>query len=59
MYSDFDFLDMMHMLLFYYGAQYLTNGSLSIEPTFFDWVHTILTNRAFLGGPLDLCNDRQ
>ena len=52
MYSDFDFLDMMHMLLFYYGAQYLTNGSLSIEPTFFDWVHTILTNRAFLLGDL-------
>ena len=34
MYSDFDFLDMLHMPLFYNGAQYLTNGPLSKEPTF-------------------------
>ena len=33
-YSDFDFLDMLHMPLFYNGAQYLTNGPLSKEPTF-------------------------
>ena len=34
MYSDFDFLDMSHMLLVYHGAQYLTNGPLSKEPAF-------------------------
>ena len=33
-YSDFDFLDMLHMPLFYNGAQYLTNGPVSKEPTF-------------------------
>ena len=34
MYSNLDFLDMLHMPLVYYGAQYLTNGPISKEPTF-------------------------
>lgn len=33
-YSDFDFLDMLHMLPFYHGAQYLLNGPLAKEPAF-------------------------
>ena len=33
-YSNLDFLDMLHMFLFYNGAQYLTNGPLLECSTF-------------------------